>query len=199
MLPVILAAGVAGTVTADVAPDRKSTLTITSPLEVPGATLDPGTYVVKIVDSGAGRNVVAFTTADEKKVLALALATPHEASNDPRQSTFVFYATPEGATKALRTWYVANDRNGHDFVYPPDRAAALKEVSNTDVPALTSEQSLELARRAVRASTEAAVVPAATTADASNLPRTASRRPLVLAFGFAALALASVLRVAGRS
>ena len=228
VLPVVFAIGVTGTLGADVAPEKKSTLTISTPLEVPGATLEPGTYVVKLVDTQSNRNVVTFTSVDEKKVFATAIATPHGAASDPRHTTFVFYATADGATKALRTWYAPNDRNGQDFVYAPDRAAALRKMANTDVPALTAEQERELSP--APAPVPAAVVtdaepvrpvvapvapapmapktmaagdsdsaPATMIADASTLPRTAGRTPLLLVAGFAALALAAAIRFSGRA
>ena len=110
-------------------------------------------------------------------------------------------------------------------MYPPDRAAALRQVTNTEVPALTAEQSQELTNRpapaavvsdaeppkpievaappppapAAIAETAPAPAPAAMTADASTLPKTASSTPLVLAAGILALGVASGLRFAGRS
>src|SRR5476651_542412 len=80
ILAAVVAIGLAGAVRADVAPEKKSTLTITTPLEVPGAILEPGTYVVKLVDTQSNRNIVTFTSADEKKVFATAIATPHVAA-----------------------------------------------------------------------------------------------------------------------
>jgi hypothetical protein len=147
ILSAVIAIGLVGAVQGDVAPDKKSTLTIATPLEVPGAILDPGTYVVKLVDTQSNRNIVTITSVDEKKVYATAICTPHVAADDPRHTTFMFYSTPEGANKVLRTWYAPNDRYGQDFVYPADRAAALRQVTNAEVPAMTAEQSTELANR----------------------------------------------------
>jgi hypothetical protein len=223
ILSAVIALGLVGAVQGDVAPEKKSTLTIATPLEVPGAILDPGTYVVKLVDTQSNRNVVTITSVDEKKIYATAICTPHVAADDPRHTTFMFYSVPEGANKVLRTWYAPNDRYGQDFVYPPDRAAALRTVTNAEVPAMTAEQSSELANRpapvavvsdaeppkpieppapfpAVAVETAPAPAPATMTADASEtLPKTASKTPLVLAAGILALGVASGLRLAGRS
>ena len=217
----VMAVGLVGALWGDVPPDKKSTLTIATPLEVPGAILDPGTYVVKLVDSQSNQDIVAITSADEKKVYALALCTPHVAADEPRHTEFMFYSVPEGTNRVLRTWYLPNDRTGQDFVYPPDRAAALRQVTNTEVPALTAEQSSELASRPaplavvsdaeppklVEASAPAPApaaaaepAPQAMTADASStLPKTASHTPLLFAAGILALGAASGLRFAGRS
>jgi hypothetical protein len=219
----VMAVGLVGALWGDVAPERKSTLTIATPLEVPGAILDPGTYVVKLVDTQSNRNIVTITSVDEKKIYATAICTPHVAADEPRHTEFMFYSVPEGQNKVLRTWYLPNDRYGQDFVYPPDRAAALRQATNTEVPALTSEQSSELANRPAPAAVvseaeppkpveasapapapppaaEPEPAPAAMTADASStLPKTASRTPLLLAAGILALGAASVLRFTGRS
>jgi hypothetical protein len=220
----VLAVGFVGVLLGDVAPEKTSTLTITTPLEVPGAILDPGTYVVKLVDTQ--NNIVSITSVDGKKIYATAICAPHETADEPRHTEFMFYSVPEGANKVLRTWYRPNDRFGQDFLYSPDRAAALKLVTNTEVPALTAEQSAQLATRpappavvsdaeppkpaeapappppapAVAAGTAPAPAPAEMTADASAaLPKTASHTPLVLAAGILALGVASGLRFAGRS
>ena len=229
ILTAVMAIGLVGVVLGDVPPDKKSTLTTATPIEVPGAILDPGTYVVKLVETQNNRNVVTITSVDEKKIFATTICTPHVAAEDPRHTTFMFYSTPEGANKVLRTWYAPNDRYGQDFVYPPDRAAALRQMTNTEVPALTAEQSTELTNRpapvAVVSDAEPpkpieppappppapapapapmaeapAPAPATMTADASEtLPKTASKTPLVLAAGILALGVASGLRFAGRS
>lgn len=147
ILSALIAVGLVGAVRGDVPPEKKSTLTISTPLEVPGAILDPGTYVVKLVDTESNRNIVTITSVDEKKIYATTICTPHVAAEDPRHTTFMFYSVPEGANKVLRTWYAPNDRYGQDFVYPADRAAALRQVTNADVPAMTAEQSSALANR----------------------------------------------------
>jgi hypothetical protein len=216
ILAAVLAVGLAAAVRADVAPDKKSTLTITTPVEVPGAVLDPGTYVVKLVDTQSNRNIVAFTSADERRVFATAIATPHVAADDSHRSTFVFYAVPEGSTKVLRTWFASNDRYGQDFVYPAERASALRQTTNAEVPAMTAEQSREIADRmkpaavvsdneplrttAAPAADSEQAAPASMTADATTaLPKTASRTPLLLAAGLLALGVASALRFSGRT
>jgi hypothetical protein len=214
ILAAVVAVSLAGAVSADVAPEKKSTLTITTPVEVPGAVLEPGTYVVKLVDTQSNRNVVTFTSADEKKIFATAIATPHVAADDPRHSTFVFYGTPEGSTKVLRTWFAPNDRYGQDFMYPAERAAALRKTTSAEVPAMTAEQSHEIADgmkpaavasdreplRPASAADSEYVAPASMTADATTaMPQTASKTPLLLATGLLALGVASALRFAGRA
>lgn len=216
IIAAVVAVGLAGAVRADVAPDKKSTFTITTSVEVPGAILDPGTYVVKLVDTESNRNIVTFMSADEKKIFATAIATPHVAAEDPHHSTFMFYAVPEGSTKVLRTWFAPNDRYGQDFVYPAERAAALKETTSAEVPVMTAEQSNEIVNRmkpaamvaenepprpaAASAADSVYDAPASTTADATTaLPKTASHRPLLLAAGLLALGVASALRFAGRA
>jgi len=229
IISAVLAVGLAGAARGDVFfnPDHDSMLTVATPVEVPGTILDPGTYVVKLVETQADRDVVTITSEDGKKVYATVICAPHPTTEAPRHATFVFYNVPEGANKVLHTWYAPNDSIGLDFIYPPDRAAALRQETNEEVPALTAEQSNALSSRAappavttdaeppkaaeapvpppppapaVAAQAPPAPQPAALTADASEtLPKTASRTPLVLAAGILALGVASGLRFAGRS
>ncbi len=224
VLSAVIALGLVGAVRADVTLEKTSTLTIATPLEVPGTILDPGTYVVRLVDTR--NNIVTITSVDGKKTYATAICAPREMADEPRHTEFMFYGVPEGSNKVLRTWYRPSDRSGLDFLYPPDRAAALRQVTNAEVPALTASQSAELASRlappavtsdaeppkaaeapvppppapAMAAETAPAPAPATMTADASEtLPKTASKTPIVLTAGLLALGVASGLRFAGRS
>ena len=45
---------------------KKTTITISRPMEIPGGTiLRPGTYVFRLVDSAANRNIMRITNQDD--------------------------------------------------------------------------------------------------------------------------------------
>ena len=215
----------ATSVRADLAPERKSTLTVIDRVEVPGAILEPGTYVVKLVDVKNNRNIVHITNVDETKIFAAAIATPHEALQSTPNTAFTYYSSPAGTPRILRTWFGPNEKIGQDFVYSPQRAAELARLTKEKVPELTADMSRDLDRdREPKQPAEAlpvaevAPVPAppaelhttsepgptapdTMTADNSprQLPKTASHYPLLFAIGLVAIVAAFALRVFGRS
>jgi hypothetical protein len=217
----------ATSVSADLAPERKSTLTVIDRVEVPGAILEPGTYVVKLVDVKNNRNIVHITNVDETKIFAAAIATPHEALQSTPNTAFTYYSSPAGTPRILRTWFGPNEKIGQDFVYSPQRAAELAKLTKEKIPELTADMSRDLDRnREPKQPTEVVLSPAPEAAPAPaqmaethtapeagpaapdtmiadnsdhQLPKTASHYPMLLAIGLVAILAASALRLFGRS
>ncbi len=69
---VVVFAAIAG---ADQWNDR-TTLKFDAPMMVPGATLAPGTYVFKLMDSPANRETVQIFNEDESKLMATTETIP---------------------------------------------------------------------------------------------------------------------------
>lgn len=194
----------------------KSTLTVTDPVEVPGAILQPGTYVVKVVENTNNRNIVQFTDVAESKVFAAALCTPHVGAAQEPNTTYVYFPNHANGGKALRTWFAPNDRFGQDFVYPHERAVELARVINEPVPAyeatgpVTPEvlktvevkpvaaEKTEKTETAPIATTSAPAAPAPVMVAETNLPKTASGYPLLAGLGLLALGGAASLSLIGR-
>lgn len=188
--------------------EHRSTLTVAEPLEVPGKILDPGTYVIKVLETQNNRNIVQVTDVEEKTVLAMAIATPHVGLTPPPNTTFVYYPTASGATatRTLRTWFAPNDRYGQDFVYPRARAVELARVAREPVRSYeivgnaTPLTQRELETIEVRDVTDDSVAePAQASAPSSviagRLPETASDLPALGALGLLALGGAGALRL----
>jgi len=114
--------------------DKKTIVKITEPMEVPGATLSPGTYVFKLVNLAAERHVVTITDEDQKKTYATIIAIPNYRLEPTDKSTFLFWETPAGQPRALRAWFYPADNFGQEFVYPRDRAAQISQVTHQQVP-----------------------------------------------------------------
>lgn len=191
--------------------EHRSTLTVVDPVEVPGKVLDPGTYVVKVVETQNNRNIVQVTDVEEKKVFAMAIATPHVGLTPPPNTTFLFYPTPTSsasATKTLRTWFAPNDRYGQDFVYPRARAVELARAVKEPVrsyeivgnAAPLSQRQLETIELRDATDDSVAETPRPATEPSSviaenRLPATASDVPTLAALGLLALAGAGALRL----
>ena len=101
----------------------------TSPVEVPGAILQPGTYVFKVLETEGERVTVQISDEKEKHVFALAIAehnytgTPQAHRDDPLAPTpgktaMTFYEAKAGEPQKLKTWFYPGQSFGFDFVYP---------------------------------------------------------------------------------
>jgi hypothetical protein len=114
--------------------NKKTIVKISEPMEVPGATLQPGTYVFKLVDLAADRHVVTITNEDQTQTFATIMAIPNYRLEPKDKSTFLFWETPAGQPRALRAWFYPADNFGQEFVYPKDRATQISQVTHQEVP-----------------------------------------------------------------
>lgn len=110
--------------------DKRTTVTFSGAVEVPGTVLQPGRYIMKLVDSPADRHIVQFSNERENHVFATVLAIPAWRQNPSDQTIFTFYEAPVGEPQAMRTWFYPGDNTGQEFVYPKARLAALLAGSN---------------------------------------------------------------------
>jgi len=105
--------------------DKRTIVTFSGAVEVPGTVLQPGRYIMKLVDSPSDRHIVQFSNERENHVFATILAIPAWRENPSDHTVFTFYETPAGQPQAMRTWYYPGDNTGQEFVYPKDRLAVL--------------------------------------------------------------------------
>ena len=84
---------------------ERTFLTFSNTVELPGATLQPGTYVFKLADT-ASRNVVQVWDRDEKNMLGHWLFVQAERPEVTEENVVMFRETREGATPAVQFWYL---------------------------------------------------------------------------------------------
>jgi len=119
--------------------NRKTTLTFSGPVEIPGVhlagwgVLPAGTYVFKILDSGADRHIVQISSQDELTVYATILAIPNYRLKATDQTVITFRERPAGLPEALRAWFYPGHNWGEEFVYPKAKALELAKSTNTVV------------------------------------------------------------------
>ena len=125
--------------------NKKTKLTVNETIEVPGATLPPGEYVVKLVDSNSNRHIVQFMNGDEDEVISTVIAIPNSRLEPTGDTEFEWYETPAGQPPALRAWFYPGDNFGQEFAYPEDRAATLAQQTSQEVRSSTAQQREEIA------------------------------------------------------
>jgi hypothetical protein len=187
--------------------DREiSTFTVAEPVEVGAFTLPPGTYLIKVVQLQDNRNLIQFSNVEQTKMFASVLAMPHPILSEDvvPSSRLVYYATPEGQPKALRTWFASDSSSGQDFVYPKRRAMELAAAAKVPVIAIPDEVkeaeykavpfTVVTPEQQVKPYEEPAPTLVAAAVPAKELPRTASHVPLFAALGLLSLGGAFALR-----
>ncbi len=98
--------------------NKKTVLTVNQPIQIRDTYLEPGQYVLKLLDSNSDRHVVQIFNGDESHIINTVLAIPSQRTNPTSRTQFTFWETPAGSAKALRTWFYPGDNVGNEFPYP---------------------------------------------------------------------------------
>jgi hypothetical protein len=141
-----LAAGLMLATTASFADqwDKKTILKVGETIQVPGAVLEPGTYVLKLLSSESNRHIVQITNEREDKVITTILAIPNYRLTPQGNTVFGWWETPIGNPRALRAWFYPGDSFGQEFAYPKGMSAKIAETAHVPVPSVTAETPAEL-------------------------------------------------------
>jgi hypothetical protein len=114
--------------------DKKTYITFSNAVEVPGATLEAGKYVFKLLDSASDRHIVQIKNERENHVYATILAINNYRLTPPDKTVITFYEMPSGQPPAVRAWFYPGDNFGQEFAYPKSRAAEIASATNQNVP-----------------------------------------------------------------
>jgi hypothetical protein len=112
--------------------DKKTIVTISGQMEIPGVTLAPGTYVFKLADSQSDRHIVVVQNERMDHTYATILAIPNYRLRPTGKSQFMFWETPAGQPPALRAWFYPADNFGQEFVYPKGRFTQVSQVTHQE-------------------------------------------------------------------
>jgi LPXTG-motif cell wall-anchored protein len=119
--------------------NKKTVVTFNEPVEIPGMVLSAGTYVFKLADMMADRNVVQVYNKDETRLYGTFLAIPDYRMKTPDKAVITFEERAAGSPEAVKAWFYPGDNYGDEFVYPKARAAELAHVTHQAVPSMPSE------------------------------------------------------------
>jgi len=126
--------------------DKKTTLTVNEPLQVPDCctpdhtvTLQPGEYVMLLVDSLSDRHIVRIFDKDQKHVITTILAIPNYRLQPTGKTVFQYWEVPAGQPRALRAWFYPGDNFGQEFAYAKPKALEIAAFVKTPVPVMVVE------------------------------------------------------------
>ena len=217
--------------------NKKTVITFSQAVEIPGHVLLAGTYVFKLADSMSNRHIVQVFTADESQILATVMTIPDYRLTATDQTVIKFGEVPPDSPEAIRAWFYPGNTIGQEFVYPKSRAIQLATMANAVVPAIavdvTDVDALKTApiiaitpdakevpvAAAIQTTPNEKIATVATVPNSSSsvagttgvkqtggsagrnagqLPKTASRLPLIALLGLGSIGVALGLRVFGK-
>jgi hypothetical protein len=143
--------------------DRKTVVTFSGPVEIPGvhlkgySVLPAGTYVFKVLDSASDRHIVQIFNEDQTKVYATILAIPNHRLQATDKTVITFSERPAGQPEALRAWFYPGKNWGEEFVYPKAKAIEIAKATNQVVLFTPAEIEQEIAEP-IKSATEPLVL-----------------------------------------
>src|ERR1700722_7464917 len=134
--------------------NKQTVLTISETIQLPNATLQPGTYTLKLLDSQSDRHVVQVFDKDEKHLITTILAVPNYRLQPTGKSKFSFWEVPAGTPPALRAWFYPGDNFGQEFVYPKNISSQIAASAKMAVPTTTAQSAEEYKSAPITATNE---------------------------------------------
>jgi hypothetical protein len=98
--------------------NKKTVLTVNEPVQLPTQILQPGTYVLRLMDSQSDRHIVQVFDKTDQRLITTILAVPNYRLRRTSKTEFQFWEVPAGQPKALRAWFYPGDVVGDEFAYP---------------------------------------------------------------------------------
>ncbi len=198
--------------------NKKTVMTFSQPVEIPGQILPAGTYTFILLDSPSDRHIVQIFNADGSQIIATILAI-NDYRLKPTGETVVKFAERAGDNpEALKAWFYPGDNFGQEFVYPKKRAIELAVIVKEPIPALAADDTDIKSTPIIAVTPEQKEVPVAEVimvtpppaqaavatpvvetapapvVETKQLPQTASQLPLIALLGLSSLGVALLLK-----
>lgn len=131
--------------------NRKTTVTFSASVEIPGVhlagwgVLPAGTYVFRILDSTQNRHIVQIFNKDETVCYATILAIPNFRLKVTDKTVMTFRERAAGQPEALRAWFYPGHQWGEEFVYPKSKAMEIVKETQTPILFTPAELPVEVA------------------------------------------------------
>jgi hypothetical protein len=157
--------------------NKKTYVTTSQSIEVPGAVLPPGKYVFKLLDSSVNRHIVQIMNERENHVYATNLAIPKERMEPADKTVLTFYEMPGGGPEPIRSWFYPGDTIGQEFAYSSKRATEISQAINQPVPVLAELHQQSAAPGATVETPAPVTEPAAVTAENNTAAAAEAEEP----------------------
>ncbi len=203
--------------------DKKTIVTFSEPVEIPGMVLSPGTYVIKRPNGNP--DIVQFLNADETQVYTTVFAVPTYRQQPTDKVEINLEERPGQSPEALKKWFYPGSTIGEEFVYPKTDRMLMARASESQTAPGWSQPSSDVTPRPAPSEPQAAISqepveqepveiaqstqpparqpasaaqpgeePGASAQPGEELPQTASNLPLLGLLGMLAISLGAALR-----
>ena len=126
---------------------KKTFLTFSGPVQVPGKTLAAGTYTFQVADLAADRHVIQILDKDGANIITTVMTVESKTTSTPEKNIVMFSERPVGASPAVKIWYYTGNQFGNEFVYPRTQAIAIAKSSHATVLASKDDSTDESAMK----------------------------------------------------
>jgi hypothetical protein len=100
-------------------PERTTYLTFDRAVQLPGVTLEKGTYIFELLDSASAPGVVCVVSRDRKVAYFMGLTNAAERPRGLRLDVSVSLGEARaGAAPPITVWWPIGERTGRAFIYP---------------------------------------------------------------------------------
>src|SRR4030095_8298608 len=113
--------------------NKKTIVTFSGPVEVPGVILPGGTYVFKLLDSASNRHIVQIFNEDHTHLYATILAIPQYRLRVTGKTVITFMERAAGEPPAVHAWFYPGDNFGQEFVYRKSRSVEVANETTTTI------------------------------------------------------------------
>ena len=129
----LMSVNAAGAFAQSMVVDSRTEFTFNAPVELPGTTLPPGTYVFRFADPNTSRKVMQVFDKASNKTYGLYLTISAQRPRPSDEAELRFLETPAGKPAAVKTWWYPGNSIGREFIYPKEQARRLAMATNTTV------------------------------------------------------------------
>lgn len=122
--------------------NKRTILTVNETIQVKDTVLEPGQYVMQLLNSSSDRHVVQIFNGDQSRILGTIFAIPMERPQATGDTRFTYWETPGGTAKAMHAWFYPGDTIGQEFPYPkhPHVVALLQNPAPSPSPSAAMTQ-----------------------------------------------------------
>lgn len=113
--------------------DKKGIVTFSQPTEVPGIVLQPGTYIIKLVDSQSDRHIAEIMNEKMDHLYALTFTAAAHRVERTGKPVLTFYEGINGQPQAIKRWFWPGELDGIEFLYPKAQAANIAAATHQRV------------------------------------------------------------------
>jgi hypothetical protein len=112
---------------------EETKVTFSTPVQVPGMVLPPGTYVFKLANPEGGRNVVQIFDEAGQRVITTQVVIPKQRLEPTGELFLELAESTDGAPPALKAYFYPGKTIGHEFVYSRDEAQRIADRSRQEM------------------------------------------------------------------